>query len=39
MADSELKLFEQLMPSGSVRLKIEEKVFQPSGAATSNHEH
>lgn len=39
MADSELELFEQLMPKGSVHLKIEEKVFQPSGVTISNHEH
>jgi urease accessory protein len=38
MADSELQVFEQLMPTG-VRLKIEEKVFWPSGATISNHEH
>jgi len=39
MADSELKMFEQLMPKDSVRLKIEQKVFQPSGATISDHEH
>ncbi len=39
MADSELEVFQQLMPKGSVHLKIEEKVFQPSGVAISNHEH
>jgi urease accessory protein len=39
MADSELEVFEQLMPTGSVRLKIEKKVFWPSGATISNHEH
>lgn len=39
MADSELEVFEQLMPMGRVRLKIEEKVFQPSGVMISNHEH
>lgn len=39
MADSELEVFEQLLPMRSLRLKIEEKVFQPSGATISNHEH
>jgi urease accessory protein len=39
MADSELEMFEQLMPKGRVRLKLEEQVFIPSGATVSNHEH
>jgi len=39
MADSELGVFEQLMPIGRVRLTIEEKVFQPSGVTISDHEH
>lgn len=39
MADSELEVFQRLLPMGSVRLKIEEKVFQPSGVTISNHEH
>jgi urease accessory protein UreE len=39
MADSELEMFEQVMPKGRVRLKIEEQVFQPSGATESYHDH
>ncbi len=38
-ADSELDIFSKLLPRDSVELKLEERVFQPSGAIISDHEH
>ncbi|MGH9991325.1 MAG: urease accessory protein UreE [Nitrososphaera sp.] len=38
-ADSELDVFSKLLPWDNVELKLEEKVFQPSGAIISDHAH
>jgi len=38
-AESELDVFSKLLPWDNVELKLEERVFQPSGAIISDHEH
>jgi urease accessory protein len=38
LADSELELFRRLLPTRGIQLRIEDKIFQPSGNAIHKHD-